>query len=162
MSRTRRGFSKHGAKEVGGFRRFLCIVFIILSLCCFGGLFLLYGPIIGFRDWLITTAMETMNHQYLATWFYDDETIQECLSRNRIIAVYGTTDTGMIEFVDTSGMTSFENEYEEQVLKRSKNNNDYKIIQIKEEKFTGYLAVIYDASRVKVAVTSKMENIFLK
>ena len=32
-------------------------------------LFLLYGPYNGFRDWLITTAMTTMTHQYFATWF---------------------------------------------------------------------------------------------
>ena len=41
------------------------------------GLFLLYGPITKFREWYITSAMTTMTHQYLATWFYSDETINE-------------------------------------------------------------------------------------
>jgi exopolysaccharide biosynthesis protein len=42
-------------------------------------LFLLYGPISAFREWLVTTAMTTMTHQYFATWFYDDETIEHIL-----------------------------------------------------------------------------------
>ena len=33
-------------------------------------LFLLYGPWPGFRNLWITTAMTTMNHQYLATALY--------------------------------------------------------------------------------------------
>ena len=43
------------------------------------GLFLLYGPITKFREWYITSAMTTMTHQYLATWFYSDETINDVL-----------------------------------------------------------------------------------
>ena len=36
---------------------------------------LLYGPYNGFRDWLITTSMTTMTHQWIAHLFYDDDTI---------------------------------------------------------------------------------------
>ena len=56
---------------------------IILSFCdviAITVLFLLYGPYANFRDWLITTAMGTMNHQYLATWFLSDEEIQHIKS----------------------------------------------------------------------------------
>ena len=59
------------------------ILFVLIILAIIGtsvGGFLLYGPWSGFRDWLITTAMTTMTHQYFATWFYDDETIQEVLA----------------------------------------------------------------------------------
>jgi len=45
-------------------------------------LFLLYGPYSGFREWLITTAMTTMRHQYFATWFYDEDTINYILDKN--------------------------------------------------------------------------------
>ena len=40
--------------------------------------------------------MTTMNHQYLATWFYDDETIQEVLSNNTIYETDEITDTDTI------------------------------------------------------------------
>ena len=35
-------------------------------------LFVFYGPWAGFRNFWITSAMTTMSHQYLATWFYSD------------------------------------------------------------------------------------------
>ena len=40
----------------------------VLGISCF--VFLFYGPWNGFRNFWITSAMTTMNHQYLATWFY--------------------------------------------------------------------------------------------
>ena len=56
------------------------------------GLFLLYGPYSGFRDYLITTAMTTMNHQYLATIFYSDKTILKVLNNNTISNFKENTD----------------------------------------------------------------------
>jgi len=152
------GRSRHSAqtKKGGIFKKFIILVLWIGILCCFSGLFLMYGPYNGFRDWLITTAMNTMTHQYLATWFYDDATIEDCLNRNRIIEVSGTTDASQIKFSIDDNQGPFENEYEEAVLKRSDKNNDYKIIRIKEENFTGYLAVIYDPSRIRAVVTSNI------
>lgn len=140
--------NKNGKKKV---KVFFTICFILATICCIIGLFLLYSPYSGFRDWLITTAMSTMNHQYLATWFYDEETINDALARNRIEDTGEVTDTDLINIVDYSeeDMT-FENEYEEAVLKKSAENNDYKIIEIEGERYSGYLAVIYDPSRVRV------------
>ena len=57
------------------------ISFLVVGFC--GGLFLLYGPLPNFRSWLVTTAMTTMNHQYLATIFYSDEEIEKILAENR-------------------------------------------------------------------------------
>ena len=63
----------------------ILLIFAILMILGIGTvIFLLYGPYSGFREWLITTAMTTMRHQYLATWFYDDETIQEVLAKNKV------------------------------------------------------------------------------
>ena len=58
------------------------VIFAIIGVSSGG--FLLYGPYSGFRDWLITTAMTTMTHQYFATWFYDDETIEASLAKNKV------------------------------------------------------------------------------
>ena len=75
------------------------IVIIFSSLFVIGiasFLFLLYGPYAGFREWLITTAMSTMNHQYLATWFYSQETIDEVLAKHTTIEPDFNTDTSLI------------------------------------------------------------------
>ncbi len=67
---------------------------ILITILIFGVIgiaiivFLLYGPYSGFREWLITTAMTTMRHQYFATWFYDDETIQEVLDNTKAPIMY--------------------------------------------------------------------------
>ena len=60
-------------------------------------LVLLYGPYNGFRDWLITTAMTTMTHQYFATWFYDDDVINSVLDKNKVVETNETTDTSLIK-----------------------------------------------------------------
>ena len=65
-------------------KRILTAIVVIILLIGSTGLFLLYGPWHGFRDWLITTAMTTLNHQWLATMFYSDETIQEVIDNNKV------------------------------------------------------------------------------
>ena len=120
-------------------------------------LFLLYGPYNGFRDWLITTAMTTMTHQYFATWFYNDEIINSVLDRNKVIETNETTDTSLID-TDSSYATSgnYKNEYERQILERDPKNNDYKIIDISGKGYSGYLVAVYDPSRIKTVVTAKL------
>ena len=120
-------------------------------------LFLLYGPYNGFRDWLITTAMTTMTHQYFATWFLNDEIINSVLDRNKVIETNETTDTSLID-TDSSYATSgnYKNEYERQILERDPKNNDYKIINISGKGYSGYLVAVYDPSRIKTVVTAKL------
>lgn len=120
-------------------------------------LFLLYGPYNGFRDWLITTAMTTMTHQYFATWFYNDEIINSVLDRNKVIETNETTDTSLID-TDSSYATSgnYKNEYERQILERDPKNNDYKIINISGKGYSGFLVAVYDPSRIKTVVTAKL------
>ena len=133
------------------------LVFIILAIIgtATGGI-LLYGPYSGFRDWLITCAMTTMNHQYLATWFYDDGTIQEVLGKNRIEETDEITNTENIVIEEIEEVVEYENEYERAVLEKDPENEDYKIIEIEGKGYSGYLAVIYDPARVKTIHTSKV------
>ena len=136
----------------------ILIIFAILIIAGgASGLFLLYGPYSGFRDWLITTAMTTMTHQYFATWFYDDETIQEVLNKNKVQEVDEITDTNTVVVDKTTvPKKEYANEYEKAVLEKDPNNDDYKIIDIKGKGYSGYLAVIYDPSRVKTVYTKKL------
>ena len=132
------------------------IVSIIVSIVVIGVgsvAFLLYGPYNGFREWLITTAMTTMNHQYLATWFYSDKTIDEVLNDNVVIERSENTDTNLIKTGEID-FNSYANEYEKQILKKEDGNDAYKLINIEADNYKGYLIAIYDSSKVKV-VTSK-------
>ena len=146
-------WSKKMKKQTG---KKVLLVFIILSIIgvASGGL-LLYGPWAGFRDWLITSAMTTMNHQYLATWFYDDETIGEVLSNNTIHETDEITDTEtiVVNLTEKPEKIEYANEYERAVLEKDPDNDDYKIIEIEGKGYSGYLAVIYDPSRIKTVYT---------
>jgi exopolysaccharide biosynthesis protein len=120
-------------------------------------LFLLYGPYNGFRDWLVTTAMTTMTHQYFATWFYDDKTIEYILDNNKVVELDEDTDTSLIDTNATaSQVTEYENEYERAILERDPDNNDYKIIEISGKGYDGYLVAVYDPSRVKTVCTENL------
>ena len=142
-------------RRIWSFKNFLILLMILGIIGIYMGLFLLYGPNVKFRDWLINTAMATRSHQFLATWFYDEETIQDSFHRNAISDFAFTTNLDAVQFVDYTKLDvmTFDNEFEKQVLEKDKKNNDYKIIPIKGEKYEGYLAVIYDPTRVDVAVT---------
>ena len=138
-----------------GKKIWLVIVILAIIGVSSGG-FLLYGPWSGFRDWLITTAMTTMTHQYFATWFYDDETIQEVLAKNKVEETDEITNTNTIIINKTSANKEYANEYERAVLEKDPDNDDYKIIEIEGKGYSGYLAVIYDPSRIKTVYTKKL------
>lgn len=139
-------------------------IFVYLVLIGFAsGLFVMYGPFKGFRDWYITTAMTTMHHQYLATWFYNSETIADVMDRNKMIEVDSITDPSLVTTtpVTTTAATpkvTYANEYEEQILEKDPAHPDYKIIRIKGNSYAGYLAVIYDPSSVQALVTSNLNQ----
>ena len=120
-------------------------------------LFLLYGPFSGFREWLVTTAMTTMTHQYFATWFYDDETIAYILDKNKIVETKESTDASAINLsLGSKKVTEYENEYERAILERDEKNNDYKIIPITGKSYDGYLVAVYDPKRIKTVVTDNL------
>ncbi len=117
-------------------------------------LFLLYAPFSNFRSWLIPTAMTTMSHQYLATWFYSAEEINKVLSENQVLEIEENTNPDLIQMEES---TRYENEFERQVLEREK-DAIYKIIPISEKNYKGYLAIIYDSSRIVVSTTKYLEE----
>ena len=138
------------------FSKLLNVTFYMFMIGFIAGLFVMYGPYSGFRDWYITTAMKTMNHQYLATWFYSAESINNVLESNKILEVSGITDTSKIKINNSSSYITYQNEYEKEILEKDPNHPDYKIIDITGDNYSGYLAVVYDASKLHTMVTSKL------
>ncbi len=123
----------------------------VLGLSAF--LFLFYGPWAGFRNFWITSAMTTMNHQYLATWFYSDETIQKILANNKVIEVTEDTDPDMIKLRKYTSKTIYKNEYEKAILTKDPDNDLYKVIEISGSSYQGFLVAVYDPSRISIATT---------
>ncbi len=148
----------------------LKIIITILILIIVGILtllFLLYGPISTFRDWWITTAMTTMSHKYLAEWFFSEDVINEVLSRNKIEDTHETTNTDLIVIMPPEETVEYKNEFEKQILApnldKDKYNiyaegKNYRIIKVSGKGYSGYLAAIYDPSKVEVATSKYLGN----
>ncbi len=116
-------------------------------------LFLFYGPYDGFRNYWITSAMTTMTHQYLATWFYSDKTIMKVLENNSIVEIDEITNPDEIQFRKYT-TTIYRNEYEKEILEKDPDNDLYKLVQVKGTGYQGYLVAIYDPSRIHIATTA--------
>ncbi len=133
------------------------IICVIMDLFACTGLFLTYGPVSYFRNLLVTSAMTTMSHKYLARTFYSDKTIEKILSNNVVKEVDENTDSSDINFADGKDTGEYASIYEEQILKRDKNQL-YKVIDIEEKNYRGYLVAIYDASRIQLVGASNKTN----
>ena len=134
-------------------KRLLTIILILFIVGGSSGLFLLYGPWHGFRDWLITTAMTTLNHQWIATMFYSDETIAEVLGNNVVIESGEDTNTDEVEIVSNLNTTQYANEYEKAILQKDAGNDLYKVIKISGKGYTGHLVAVYDPSKISGCTT---------
>lgn len=115
-------------------------------------LILLYGPSYKFKDWLVTTAMSSMNHQYLCKWFYSDAEIKEVQSRNYVKEPDASTDPSLIGKKEEKVVY---NEYEKEIMIHEKDEK-YKIITFEVNGAKAYLAAIYDPSMIKAEVTTQV------
>ena len=66
-------------KKAGKLVLYIFLVIIVLTI------FILYGPISYFRNTLITTAMTTKSHSFIATFLYSDKTIKKVMKETKII-----------------------------------------------------------------------------
>ena len=130
---------KEKLKKIFKNRIIQIILFFIFVICL-----LLYGPYGGFRDWLITTSMTTMNHKWIAKMLYPERIIQNVLEQNRVQEIDENTDTSLIN--GTKANSNLENE----ILQKNNEDDVYKIIDIKELAYDFYL----DDCCGKLSITS--------
>ncbi len=132
------------------------ILFGLLDILALIFLFFTYGPISYFRDLWITTSMTTMNHRYLAHVLYSEKTIYQVLSENYLKEVEENTDTSQIDFSEIKEQEHYESIYEEQVLKKDEGNDLYKVVPLSGSGYKGHMVVIYDPSRVELAIAEHL------
>jgi len=129
------------------------VLFAILDILAITCLVVAYGPNKKFRTFLVTTSMSTMNHKYLARTLYSEKTIDKVLKENTIEELDEVTDTNAIT-IGNYETKNYESKYEEQILKKDKNNDLYKIVKFKEDNCTYYITVVYDPSKISLALSS--------
>jgi len=118
-------------------RQIIFFVIFEFILCGFLSIMLIYhGPFENIKNTLVTTAMATMKHQYLATWFLSKEEINSILDKN--LSVY-----------------SPETEDEDKVKVKG-GSDDVQLIDIKTNRFVGYMLVVQNPKKVKVGITDSL------
>lgn len=124
----------------------ICILLDLGALLC---LFLAYGPVSYFRDLLITTAMTTKSHKYLARTIYNENIIEKVINSNYVVDIKENTNVDDVQIGSSNGVTEYDSIYEEQILKRNP-EDIYKLIPLEGDGYKGYLVAIYDPSRISL------------
>lgn len=133
----------------------LTITMIILDIVVAICFFVTYG-ITSFKNTVIASSMSTKTHQYIAYTFYSEEYINYVLSLDSYIPL---TDKVELEdiIIDTGEKDNYTSEYDEAILTRDEDNQEYKIIDVKVGKYDGFLIAIYDPSKIEL-IHSKVFN----
>ena len=132
----------------------LCAILDVLAIM---GFVVMYGPWDYMRNLYINTAMKTKDHKYFADIFYSKETIKKVMNSNYFVEIKEELVLDDI-IIDTAPKVSYADKYDEEILTRSENNNDYKIINVKVGLSKGYLIAIYDPKKVSL-IRAKNFNI---
>ena len=133
------------------------IMFIFLDVIAAICFFIMYGPYDKIRNLYVTTAMKTMNHQYLANIFYSKQTVQKIMDSNYFISFTEDANTDDV-IINTKEKEKYKDEYEEELFTRNNGNDLYKIIDLKVGTSKGYLVAIYEPEKVRL-ISTKQFNI---
>ena len=131
------------------------IIFIILDCLAIAGFVITYGPWDTLRNLYVNTAMNTMDHQYLARIFYSEERINEIMNSNYFVTINEDVDLDDI-VIDTSEKNTYKDEYEKELLTRDEGNNLYKLINLKVGNANAYLVAIYEPTKVQLIAKEKL------
>lgn len=113
------------------------IVFEIIFSLLTGPFMLYYGPFKNVKTTVVGSAMTTMNHQYIATLFLSDKKINEILNGQEI------------EEISNDSVVS-------EVKLPAVKDDTIERYDISTGKFTGYMLVVKDPTRMKVGHTAKL------
>lgn len=128
------------------------IFFIIMDIIVIACFVLMYGPYSYFRNLYISTAMNTMSHQWLAKIFFSDEKIEKIMSNNYFVTIDEDVNTDNIT-INTKEKTTYKDEYEKELLTREPGNDLYKVLEFKVGGSNAHLVAIYDPTKVHLIST---------
>ena len=115
------------------------LIFEFVFTACTFPILLLYGPFENSKRIYVGSAMKTLSHQYLATWFLSDEEINNIIGKESSETDNETTNVSNIKIP----------------INRDDSIELYKIAD--NPKYQGYYLIIKDPTRVKIGVSSKLE-----
>lgn len=118
----------------------LFLLFQIIYIPLLFIILVFYGPFTNTRDMIVTTAMTTMTHQYFATWFLSDEKIDEILKANRPEEINELQEVDEIQVNENA-------------------TDGIELVDVSSSTFKGYLLIVNDPSRVKLASSPRLGKV---
>ncbi|WP_096233489.1 phosphodiester glycosidase family protein [Thermoanaerobacterium sp. RBIITD] len=117
-------------------RIMLYIIFELILAIIVMPVLIFYGPFTNIRNTLVSTAMTTFSHKYLATLFLPQSKIDEIMKNMNNIGS-GSSNSSLLNF---------------------KNNHDstIEVNDISSNKFKGKVVLIHDPTRIQVGMSSKL------
>lgn len=136
----------------------LTITFIILDILVAIGFFVTYSPVFeDLQNTIISTAINTKTHDYIAYIFYSEEHVNKVVSMSSFTPIEEDVELDDI-VIDTKPRESYDNEYDEAILTRDEGNEDYKYLKVKVGKYDAHLVAIYDPSKVHILTCKKFNT----
>lgn len=118
---------------------FMVIIINIVIGCFYSIPMVYYGPFKNIREMLVTTAMSTMTHQYIATFFLSDEEINRILNKNKV------NDNGESHSSDIQVATT--------AAKVTDPREGIESIKIDKGNLHGNMLIIKDSKRIKLGIS---------
>ncbi|MBK1809672.1 phosphodiester glycosidase family protein [Clostridium sp. YIM B02505] len=119
-----------------------------------------YGPFDNLKEMVVTSAMTTYRHQYLATWFLDKDQINEIMNKNKI----DTTDNSDIKDISVAVSASASTEVNSSINTDIPVNKTegVEFVNIDESRYKGYLLIVKDPKRIELGVTKDLTKFGIK
>lgn len=118
------------------------LITIFMLVCLFVLFIILFFKTTLFQEWKelwVQTAMTTMNHQYLATWFLSEDEINAIMSDNVVI----NNEDSILNAIE------LDNDSEKQGIATKPKENLINIDKISGSGYVGYVMTVSDPSKVK-------------
>ncbi|QAA33873.1 phosphodiester glycosidase family protein [Clostridium manihotivorum] len=108
-----------------------------------------YGPFNNIKELVVTSAMTTLSHQYLATIFLSKSEIDEIMNKNKVEDTVNS-NTNEISIQEPTSDTV------------SKGDSGIEIKEIKGNSFNGHLLIVNDAKRIQLGLTDNLGRFGMK
>ena len=132
-------------------RKLFCIIFLILDIVLGITLFV-FNFIPSIREKIILSSIDS--NKWLVYTLYSEDTVSKVISNKNQVKLENTKDLDKI-VVESKPLQIIESEYDEAIL--TKDNDNYKLLNITVGGYKAYLVAIYDPSKVQL-IHSKTFN----
>ncbi|MBK1813672.1 phosphodiester glycosidase family protein [Clostridium sp. YIM B02505] len=107
-----------------------------------------YGPFKNIKELVVTSAMTTLSHQYLATLFLNDTEIKSIMASN-------TIDDSKNSNLDEISINN-------SVINDNQGDKGIEVKEISGNSFSGHLLIVNDAKRIQLGLTDNLGRFGMK